>query len=108
MISLTELIERAQLSMSQTMELLESVAEVLPNDALYDFAKSHISYEDALEVVQSNDHFYDDFMPKSDEPITDAITAAPKDTVYSLVYTAPDTATTILNELLYYRDKGRI
>ena len=108
MISLTELIERAELGMDDTTKLLESIAEAVNCDALSDFAKSHISYEDALEVAQSDDQFYDDFMPRSDEPIVDAIIAAPKDTVYSLVFSHPDTATAILNELLYYRDKGRI
>jgi hypothetical protein len=107
-ISLTELIERAELGMDDTTKLLESIAEAVNCDALSDFAKSHISYEDALEVAQSDDQFYDDFMPRSDEPIVDAIIAAPKDTVYSLVFSHPDTATAILNELLYYRDKGRI
>ena len=108
MISLTELIERAELGMDDTTKLLESIAEAVNCDALSDFAKSHISYEDALEVAQSDDQFYDDFMPRSDEPIVDAIIAAPKDTVYSLVFSHPDTATAILNELLYYRDKGLI
>ena len=108
MIDLTTLIERAELGMDDTKELLESIAEAVNCDALSDFAKSHISYEDALEIVQSDDHFYDEFMPKSDESIIDAIVAAPKDTVYSIVFSKPDTATAILNELLYYRDKGRI
>jgi hypothetical protein len=107
-IDLTTLIERAELGMDDTKELLESIAEAVNCDALSDFAKAHISYEHALEVVQSDDQFYDDFMPKSDEPIIDAVIAAPKDTVYSLVFSHPDTATAILNELLYYRNKGRI
>jgi hypothetical protein len=107
-INLTTLIERAELGLDDTLELLESIAEAVNCDALSDFAKSHISYEHALEVVQSDDQFYDDFMPKSDEPIIDAIVATPKDTAYSLVYGSPETATAILNELLYYRDKGRI
>ena len=94
--------------MDETKDLLESMSEALTSDVLSDFAKSHISYEDALEIVQSDDHFYDEFMPKSDESIIDAIVAAPKDTVYSIVFSEPDTATAILNELLYYRDKGRI
>ena len=94
--------------MDETKDLLESISEVLTSDVLSDFVKCNISYEDALEIVQSDDHFYDEFMPKSDESIIDAIVAAPKDTVYSIVFSKPDTATAILNELLYYRDKGRI
>ena len=94
--------------MDDTKELLESIAEAVNCDALSGFAKSHISYEDALQVVQSDDQFYDDFMPKSEEPIIDAIIVAPKDVAYSLVFSHPDTATEILNELLYYRNKGRI
>lgn len=108
MIDLTTLIERAELGMDDTLELLESIAEAVNCDALSDFAKSYVSYEDALQVVQSCDQFYEDFMPRSDEPIIDAIVAAPKDAVYSLVFGSPETATAILNELLYYRDKGRI
>ena len=94
--------------MDETKDLLESISEALTSDVLSDFVKCNISYEDALEIVQSDDHFYDEFMPKSDESIIDAIIAAPKDTVYSIVFSKPDTATAILNELLYYRDKGRI
>ena len=94
--------------MDETKDLLESISEALTSDVLSDFVKCNISYEDALEIVQSDDHFYDEFMPKSDELIIDAIVAAPKDTVYSIVFSKPDTATAILNELLYYRDKGRI
>ena len=102
------MIDLTELSMDETKDLLESISEVLTSDVLSDFVKCNISYEDALEIVQSDDHFYDEFMPKSDESIIDAIVAAPKDTVYSIVFSEPDTATAILNELLYYRDKGRI
>lgn len=102
------MIDLTELSMDETKDLLESISEVLTSDVLSDFVKCNISYEDALEIVQSDDHFYDEFMPKSDESIIDAIVAAPKDTVYSIVFSKPDTATAILNELLYYRDKGRI
>jgi hypothetical protein len=101
-------IDLTELSMDETKDLLESISEALTSDVLSDFVKCNISYEDALEIVQSDDHFYDEFMPKSDESIIDAIVAAPKDTVYSIVFSKPDTATAILNELLYYRDKGRI
>jgi hypothetical protein len=101
-------IDLTELSMDETKDLLESISEALTSDVLSDFVKCNISYEDALEIVQSDDHFYDEFMPKSDESILDAIVAAPKDTVYSIVFSKPDTATAILNELLYYRDKGRI
>ena len=102
------MIDLTELSMDETKDLLESISEVLTSDVLSDFVKCNISYEDALEIVQSDDHFYDEFTPKSDESIIDAIVAAPKDTVYSIVFSKPDTATAILNELLYYRDKGRI
>ena len=102
------MIDLTELNMDETEHLLESISEALTNNRLSDFIKSHISYEDALEVVQSDDHFYDEFMPQSDELIIDAIVANPKDTVYSLVFSEPVTATTILNELLYYRKQGRI
>ena len=106
--SLVDIIVRANLSATEQSALLDGLVDYFDRDALSDFVKSHISYEDALQVVQSDDQFYDDFMPKSDEPITDAIVAAPKDVAYSLVFSHPNAASQLFEELLYYRNKGRI
>ena len=105
---LTELIECAKLDSHDSMELLETISEALPKDVLSDFVKSNISYYDALEVVQTDDQFYVDFMERTEDLAIDEVVTNPKDLVYSLVYDHPDVASSILNELIYYRNKGRI
>ena len=107
--NLAELTSRASLDNTEQTELLDDLREqVLNEDVLVSFVRSNISYDDALEVAQSNDQFYVDFMERTEDFVIDEVVASPKDLVYSLVYDHPDVATSILNELIYYRNKGRI
>lgn len=112
MISLTELITRADLEFAESAELLETLAGVLPEHIISAFAKSHIAYDDAVNIAVADDSFFDEFLEHNRlEPYKLATLVTQdslKDFAYNLVHTHSGHATELFEELLYYRNKGVI
>jgi hypothetical protein len=97
------------------LELVNHILEKSEYTNLEEFAIANIAYDDALTLVQSNDEFTEDAIYwLSDQPNgpSDAAFGTPGSTAeiaYSLAYTYPEAGTTLLDELLEYRNKyGRI
>ena len=76
-----------------------------------EFARKHITQEDAEAIALSNKYFISDYVANNSlsmELIASAITEHPEHLAYHLAYSEPTLATQLLEELLYYRAQGRI
>jgi hypothetical protein len=76
-----------------------------------DFAKQHILPEDAEVIALSNKYFISDNVENGNlsmELVTTAFAVHPEYLAHHLAFTEPTLATQLLEELLYYRTKGRI
>ena len=76
-----------------------------------DYAKQHILPEDAQVIALSDKYFVSDYVEHtglSMELVATAITDHYEQLAYHLAYSEPTLATQLLEELLYYRDQGRI
>ena len=75
------------------------------------FARESITQEDAEAIALSNKYFINDYVERGNlsmELVALAITNHPEQLAHHLTYSEPVLATQLLEELLYYRDKGRI
>lgn len=76
-----------------------------------DFAKQHITQEDAEVIALSNKYFISDYVENGNlsmELATLAITAHLEHLAHHLAVSEPTLATQLLDELLYWREQGRI
>ena len=95
-------------------ELYDSINTLFDNITFTDkqsFAREYILQEDAEVIALSNKYFISDYVEHtglSMELVATAITAHPEHLAYHLAYSEPILATQLLEELLYYRDQGRI
>ena len=102
------------LSDYEASQVLEEFADCIDSDVLSEFVCSQISYEDALNIAMSDDSFTESFMSKDSlfdadyASIASFIEKVPKDMAYYLVYISADSASAMLDELMYYREQGVI
>ena len=76
-----------------------------------DYAKQHITQEDAEAIALSNKYFISDYLENHKSPIeiiASTVIAHPVDLAHHLAVSEPATATQLLDELLYWRKQGRI
>jgi len=91
-------------------ELIEYLLEHSAYTDLDSFVIENISYNDAFEYCTSTDDFIPDCINHLDmndvniPPNPDSINSF----AYTLAYDNPEFGTKLLDELLYYRSKGRI
>ena len=106
------------ISEADESELIEHILDNSEYTTIEQFALSNVSYEDALNLVQSTDSFSDDVAEwlthqptgMSDQ-FAEHLLEAPKaieSVAYSLAYTHSELGTKLLDELLHYRSIGRI
>ena len=75
------------------------------------YAKQHILPEDAQVIALSDKYFISDYVENGNlsiELTAKAFAAHSEHLAYHLAFTEPLLATQLLDELLYYRTKGRI
>jgi len=99
-------------------DLIEHILDNSEYTTIEQFALSNVSYEDALNLVQSTDSFaYDVAEWLSHQPngmseqFIERLSESPKaieSVAYSLAYTHSELGTKLLDELLHYRSIGRI
>ena len=76
-----------------------------------DYAKQHILPEDAQAIALSDKYFISDYVENGNLSMELAATtfaAHPEHLAYYLAHSEPILATQLLEELLYYRESGRI
>ena len=76
-----------------------------------DYAKQHITQEDAEAIALSNKYFISDYLRNntiSPSLLASGITEHPEHFSYYLAMSEPTIATKLLEELLYWREQGRI
>lgn len=92
------------------------LAHILDN-SLYqntaEFALANVTYDDALNLVQSNDSFAEESVEYLSNQSTHTLLPLLLDSVsmdelaYHLAYTEPERSTNLLAELEYYKSQGR-
>jgi len=110
--------EGGYISESDEQELIEHILEESQYTDLDQFALSNVSYDDALNLVQSTDSFNDDVYEwLSHQPngisnqFVEHLSESPKaveSVAYTLAYEYPELGTKLLQELLYYSNQGRL
>lgn len=108
---LSDLVQAADLSTEKAYDLLNSLSEVLSTDAVERFVRENISYYHAVDIATSDDSFRAEYLelnPLDSIEIAEQVTRFPIEVAYHLTHTAPIEATQLIDELLYYRKKGRI
>jgi hypothetical protein len=91
--------------------LLNLAARFSSDAAIEQFSRVNIPYEAACDVALSNDSFIPALLEHNDlQPYQIAALACNdiSNVVDNLVNTHPNEASSIFEELLYYRNKGRI
>lgn len=76
-----------------------------------DFAKQHITQDDAENIALSNESFISDYFEHNELPeelINSIIAEHSTKLANSLAISEPAAATELLNELFYWRKQGRI
>lgn len=76
-----------------------------------EFAREHITQEDAEAIALSNKYFISDYIENGNlsiELTSSALTNNIEQLAYYITFSDPTLATQLLEELLYYRAQGRI
>lgn len=76
-----------------------------------EFARKHITQEDAESIALSNKYFISDYVENGNlsiELAISALTDGSNQLAYHLAYSDSELAAQLLDELLYYRTQGRI
>ena len=108
---LSDIVQTEGLSTEEEYDLLNDLSDVLSTDAVERFVSENISYCDAVDIATSDDSFRAEYLelnPLDSIEIAEQVTRFPIEVAYHLANTAPAEATQLLDELLYYRKKGRI
>ena len=93
----------------QVFELVDHIFDEYNHYFLHEYCSSRISADDAATVAFTNPSVCDDYFeshPIDPELITNHLSI--KELAYHLAFTEPSKATELLDELLYYRNHGRI
>ena len=103
----------------QESELIQHIFDGSSYTSVEEFTTANISYDDALELVQSDDQFTSDatdYLSNQPNGLSDAVMddlqvsdKSVTDLAYTLAYDHPELGSKLLTELLYYRNQfGRI
>jgi len=106
-----DLVESHGISEDQELELIKHILSESEHTSTEEFAKSYITSEDAIDLVFSNERAIADYLeynPLNHQHIVDAITEHPEQFAYTIAYKYPLLGTELIEELLYYRSKGRL
>ena len=110
-----ELIEQSDcFTKEQEDELIEHIFSNSIYQSVDEFSKSHISYYDALDIVQSNDSYLDEsieYLTNQHRSILLPLlldSVSMKDLAYYLAYSDIELGTELLTELEFYKSKGRL
>lgn len=107
------------ISKDEEQELIEYILEESQYTDMEEFTSTNITYDDALNLVQSSDSFNDDVyewlshQPSSGlaDHFVSELTESPnavESIAYSLAYEHTELGTKLLQELLYYQYQGRL
>ena len=91
--------------------LLNLAARFSSGKAIEQFSRVNIPYEAACDIALSDDSFIPAILEHNAlEPyqIASLVCEDTSDVVYNLVNSHPNEASQLFEELLYYRDQGRI
>ena len=106
-----EFYEQYVVTDSMEEELLLHILDNSQYTSLGDFTRSNITQDDAEAIALSNDYFIPDYFTSHtihNDLITDAIRYHPEQFVHHLAFHNTELGTKLLEELLYYRSKGRL
>ena len=93
----------------QVFELVDHIFDEYDSYLVHEYCSSRIHADDAANVAFANPSVCDDYFestPMEPELIMNHMSA--KQLAYHLTFTEPAKATELLDELLYYRNHGRI
>ena len=102
-----ELLDSASITEEQEREFIDHIFNESDYTTAEEFAIKNISYYEALSIAQADDQFEADATEYIEGIDAIALPEASK-LAYHLAYTNTEYGITLLNELLYYRDKGRL
>ena len=106
-----DLVESHGISADQELELIEHIFSESQHTSSEEYAKSNIHHDDAIDLVFTNERAISEYLeynPLNHQHIVDAIANHPERFAYTLAYEHPLLGTQLLEELLYYRSKGRL
>lgn len=101
-----------------TAEEEDLLLEHILDNSLYqdtaEFALANVTYDDALNLVQSNDSFAEEsveYLSNQSKHLLVPLlldSVSMEDLAYHLAYTEPERGTNLLTELEFYKSKGRL
>lgn len=103
--------DTAELSEEEVIESIDTLFELSMSLDKATFARHNITQDDAEAIALSNQYFIPDYFEHHKMPIeliTPIIAEHSTDLANSLAVSEPTTATQLLDELLYWREQGRI
>lgn len=115
---LDNLVEEQGLTEQQENDLIDHIFNTSVYQDANDFALANLNYWDGLNLVQSDDHYptavaeWLENQPLGmSEQFVEHLSESTKSVesiVYTLAYEHTELGTKLLDELLYYRSKGRL
>ena len=97
-------------SLTDEDDLLNHIFNTSPYQSKDEFVLANLSYHDAMEFAQSHEDFIEDSIYHLDSigklPIS--TNHSPAELAYHLAYEDMEIGTALLDELLYYRNRGRL
>ena len=107
--TIDELLKDQNATDNEVFDLVRYILMEQRLGCLQDFCSQHISANNAADVAFTNPSICDDYFKSNPmEPELIMKHMSPKQLAYHLTFIEPSQATELLEELLYYRNHGRI